>query len=79
MDELAQLLPVCWVRALSACAQVLTQMSIVKVFSIDADKALEMTQMLHACRKVVKSRSPQTILQFDQVRRLANTLSGTTS
>jgi len=41
-----------------------------KIFGISADEALEKTGLYHSCRTVVRERSPQTSIQFKQVRRL---------
>eukprot|EP01089_Gocevia_fonbrunei_P000340 TRINITY_DN10360_c0_g1_i1.p1 TRINITY_DN10360_c0_g1~~TRINITY_DN10360_c0_g1_i1.p1 ORF type:complete len:202 (-),score=28.92 TRINITY_DN10360_c0_g1_i1:12-617(-) len=43
---------------------------LIKLYSVDAETALQVTSDTHKCRKVFKSRSPQTPKQFDQVRRL---------
>mmetsp|Transcript_4622 Transcript_4622/g.6452 ORF Transcript_4622/g.6452 Transcript_4622/m.6452 type:complete len:202 (+) Transcript_4622:72-677(+) len=42
-----------------------------RLFDLSGDKALELTQKFHSCRKICKSTSPQHPSQFKQVRDMA--------
>eukprot|EP00002_Diphylleia_rotans_P032294 TRINITY_DN6770_c0_g1_i1.p1 TRINITY_DN6770_c0_g1~~TRINITY_DN6770_c0_g1_i1.p1 ORF type:complete len:144 (+),score=21.16 TRINITY_DN6770_c0_g1_i1:388-819(+) len=40
------------------------------LYNLDADGALELLTKLHGCRKIVKSKTPESLEQEEQIRRM---------